>query len=327
MGPIVYPSPQTVPHAMPGNCYMPAQAPVTYSPPMEMPSGFAAPQPAFPFVHQPVYYPQGVRAVYPRPAVLHQPIVHRRPLLPRTEGSAVPSQPVFGPQRVLRPHVPVSQASRSSVSSVSSQPAYSQGVPQYTPVSTQGRSGVPSPVTQRQPSSVVGPIQPMVTPYQELASQTRPVGPVGYLSDHTEDWSSFIQFDQEDPAVSSGSMRSEPTALRMYRRETDTLCSYAARYGSVPAFAPAIPSMDAKPVVPRPERDANPGFQGSPAIAAAVPSEIDEGRHRTHPLYNEGPHDDGLYHCPFKSDPSCQHNPTKLKCNYEYDTTHELPFY
>lgn len=48
-----------------------------------------------------------------------------------------------------------------------------------------------------------------------------------------------------------------------------------------------------------------------------LPGETEEGRHRTHPLYNEGPQADGLYHCPFKGDPSCQHKPTKLKCNYE----------
>lgn len=42
---------------------------------------------------------------------------------------------------------------------------------------------------------------------------------------------------------------------------------------------------------------------------------------REHPLYQKatvGP--DGLYHCPWEGqDPSCNHKPEKLKCNYEYD--------
>ena len=81
VGPMVYSSTQAVPHVMSGNCYLPAQAPVTYSPHMEMPSGFAAPQSAFPHVHQPLYYTQGTHAAYHRPAATYQPIVHRSCLL------------------------------------------------------------------------------------------------------------------------------------------------------------------------------------------------------------------------------------------------------
>jgi len=49
-------------------------------------------------------------------------------------------------------------------------------------------------------------------------------------------------------------------------------------------------------------------------------SSIDsESTSREHPLYQKattGP--DGLYHCPWEGkDPSCNHKPEKLKCNYE----------
>lgn len=41
---------------------------------------------------------------------------------------------------------------------------------------------------------------------------------------------------------------------------------------------------------------------------------------RDHPLYqNVTAQADGLYHCPWEGQPSCQHKPEKLKCNYEYD--------
>jgi hypothetical protein len=44
----------------------------------------------------------------------------------------------------------------------------------------------------------------------------------------------------------------------------------------------------------------------------------DIGNPREHPLYlraTTGP--DGLYHCPWEADSSCNHKPEKLKCNYE----------
>jgi hypothetical protein len=39
---------------------------------------------------------------------------------------------------------------------------------------------------------------------------------------------------------------------------------------------------------------------------------------RTDPLYrNAVPRDDGLFHCPWEGDDSCNHKADKLKCNYE----------
>ncbi|KAL8905910.1 MAG: hypothetical protein Q9207_002347 [Kuettlingeria erythrocarpa] len=38
---------------------------------------------------------------------------------------------------------------------------------------------------------------------------------------------------------------------------------------------------------------------------------------REHPLYQVGPKEDGLYHCPFSGSEDCSHKPEKLKCNYE----------
>lgn len=39
---------------------------------------------------------------------------------------------------------------------------------------------------------------------------------------------------------------------------------------------------------------------------------------RDHPLYkNANPGPDGLFHCPWEGDSSCNHKPEKLKCNYE----------
>lgn len=44
-----------------------------------------------------------------------------------------------------------------------------------------------------------------------------------------------------------------------------------------------------------------------------------ESTARDHPLYkNAMPKADGLFHCPWEGDASCNHKPEKLKCNYEY---------
>lgn len=77
--------------------------------------------------------------------------------------------------------------------------------------------------------------------------------------------------------------------------------------------------MDVKPIVARREPDGQ-TYQGTTTGTTSLPGD-EEGRHRTHPLYNEGPKADGLYHCPYEDKPDCQHKPTKLKCNYEYETT------
>lgn len=49
---------------------------------------------------------------------------------------------------------------------------------------------------------------------------------------------------------------------------------------------------------------------------------------RDHPLYhNAAPKEDGLYHCPWENDPSCQHKPEKLKCNYDkFVDSHLKPY-
>lgn len=319
-GSAVYTSSQAMPYSMSGSSFLSAPAQVTYGQHMNTEIGLAAPQSAYPHVHQPVFFPQGGHASYTRPTVSCQPVAHRRPLLPRTESSVVSSQPIYGPQRVLRPQIPGSNGSPSMVSTVSSMPRYAHGASQYTLAATQVPSTVSAPAAQRLPSNVGGASQAIVTPHPEFAAQTRPVGPVGYLSDHTEDWSSFIQFDQEDLPISPTSLRLDQASRCTYQCETDILRSYTSGYGSVPAVTSTVATEDVQPRVAKLEQDANSAFQ-EPASAVIMPGDNDEGRHRTHPLYNEGPQPDGLYHCPFKGDPTCQHKATKLKCNYEYVTT------
>ena len=45
--------------------------------------------------------------------------------------------------------------------------------------------------------------------------------------------------------------------------------------------------------------------------------EHDNSSARRNELYQIGPKEDGLYHCPFETTEGCKHKPEKLKCNYE----------
>jgi len=49
---------------------------------------------------------------------------------------------------------------------------------------------------------------------------------------------------------------------------------------------------------------------------------------RDHPLYqNVTPHGDGLYHCPWEDQEECQHQPAKLKCEYDRQVDSHLKPY
>lgn len=60
-------------------------------------------------------------------------------------------------------------------------------------------------------------------------------------------------------------------------------------------------------------------FQLSPSFSRR-PSGEGESSARDHPLYkNAFPKADGLFHCPWEGQTSCNHKAEKLKCNYEYE--------
>ncbi|WYZ40130.1 hypothetical protein EsH8_IV_000471 [Colletotrichum jinshuiense] len=70
---------------------------------------------------------------------------------------------------------------------------------------------------------------------------------------------------------------------------------------------------------------------GDAALPPAFPSRrpTNEGdTARDHPLYkNATPQADGLFHCPWEGDSSCNHKPEKLKCNYDkFVDSHLKPY-
>ncbi|RMY89699.1 hypothetical protein D0862_10147 [Hortaea werneckii] len=268
---------------------------------------------------------QDAQAFYQQPTLYFPPATHHRPLLPRTEPAAVPSQATHGPQRAIRPNLSVPQGSDASVHSVSTVAGQNQEMSQHALAPTAGLHQPNSPVLQRLPS---GPVTGETTSHMppDFAVHSQPVGPVGYLSDRTEDWTSFIHFDQEDTVSPPGPTRSESPPPSLKRHQTDPIFSYPTGYSHVPAMPAAPPMSDANVVDSSFSQD-NPAATYGMPVAAPAPAETDEGRHRSHPLYNEGPSADGLYHCPYEKEPHCQHKPTKLKCNYDkFIDSHLKPF-
>lgn len=173
-----------------------------------------APQPGPVQMHHPMHLGRG-HFVPPR----YTPVISRRPLLPRTEESVVPSQPVYGPQRVLRPQMPVSQSSQSSISTVSSTSGqlYGPVMPQHNSLSGPDRVPVSSTSVHKLLPAGEGPSATF-----RSGSETH-VGSTGHVGhyDPAEDWSSFVHLEQEVPITSTGSFRSGLNLSRTYEYRTN----------------------------------------------------------------------------------------------------------
>lgn len=296
-GPLNY-SGADVPTSVPGLGFTPLSDQSSYSLAYTM-----APTSAIvPGTHGPLFYPQGGQVAYPKRSASYPHTAPMRPIRPRADGSTVSSQSVHGQQQAERPQMPASHGSQYTVSSVSS------------------AAGHPRTVASCASS---GPMQTANTVPSVPCGYTGYGAPASLVSDPTdEDFSAYIHYDHEDHSAPMGAMRLEKLCLVSFR-DTDSLSSFTSNYG-ISSTLPAGVQESAKPNVPvvQPTRKAI--SQGSSA-PTSLTSENDEGRHRTHPLYSEGPHSDGLYYCPYKAkDPNCPHKPTKLKCNYEYDLVEPL---
>ena len=283
---------------------------------------FSAPSVPYPGSQPPVFFPQGGQVPYQRRTVPYPHVpTPMRTLLPRTEGPATSVQATQGPQRALRPYMQGTHDSRRTVSSVSSTAGQSKDGSQDMSASrrSSGYAPVTSPQAQSLPHSSPGPIYPAAQGHPASVYYSQPGAPASMsLESAEDDFSSYIHFDQEEQTTPPGALRSENEMSCGNVRETDEVDSYHSGYGVQSTMSSTL-SGDIKPVLSMPEQEVNAMYQGA-SSATSLTSDSDEGRHRNHPLYSEGPSSDGLYYCPFKAkDPNCPHKATKLKCNYEYE--------
>ncbi|CZT16656.1 uncharacterized protein RCC_02491 [Ramularia collo-cygni] len=279
------------PAAYSGSSCVPQDYPSSISaPPQHMPYaattgplGYDAPSHIACVPQQSAIYFQDVHGSNPGMSECDQSMIHGRPLLPRTDDHPFQGVPPTAGYVAFQPEHADFQG-RVSSSPILPRQAFTSSRPLST------RSGMyMEPIPQAGKGSPIGQLP---TP----CSDSTPFGIPPSLGSVNEDFSSFIQYDQEEKAPAMSHSHS--------------------------GYGPA----ECRSALASPEQD---GISRSVAASSHGPTipETDEGRYRNHPLYSEGPHADGLYHCPFKSDPSCQHKATKLKCNYDkFIDSHLKPF-
>ena len=245
-----------------------------------------------------------------------QPAASKRQLLPRVEG---PQPMLTGAQkpRVLRPLIEgrCSPTPYTVEAGAASQP---QDAPRYIHVGQpENYVNTSGSVAISQPMVVGGngPALPPTPASQELnISSPRP-------DPAAEEFSAFVQFDQDEPGGPAMG-RDLPVGRVLQHPGHRIRCtSNGSGYPARPSEYSGVAFRGCEsPVLPKPNRDSG-GSQPTSRNAAPVARESEEGRNRTHAFYRRGPSaDDGLYHCPFESDLNCTHQPTKLKCNHEYET-------
>lgn len=112
------------------------------------------------------------------------------------------------------------------------------------------------------------------------------------------------------------------------RDDTWPLAIHSSPLTSVSSSSPSIHALDNFSLVSQPmmapvELDGSATTvvaddQGSVNGWPAKRPTVDGESARDHPLYKSAyPSADGLYHCPWEGESSCNHKPEKLKCNYE----------
>ncbi|KAK5170426.1 uncharacterized protein LTR77_005014 [Saxophila tyrrhenica] len=284
------------------------------------PGVYAGPQP--PVTFQPVG-----QAGYPQRTESYPQTLPMRPLLPRTEGTTATSpQHTQAPASVSRPFVQGSQQAHNVVSSPQhgSQwyPNSTRGPTHATSLPPQGSNAV-YPAPGQVPTSY--PVQPSMVTYSQPVACVNPE-PYGASTDFGD----LFDLGSVDTSSSSGMSRSGSDCSSCESCNTDEDGSYMP--GSALSYpTPASMSGSYQAVLPQPEGQSQSGSQYAGGVAQsplvditnqAASTERDECRYRTDPLYARGPYADGMYRCPFaEKDPSCGHQPTKLKCNYEYEPT------
>ena len=268
-------------------------------------------------------YPGTRGRLAPRRILSDPFMVQGRPLLPRYHGQTIPGVTHGGQYSTLYSQasgtapIPVTQ----SVSNVAGLPKKSAGsghVPAGSPVFINSRD---------QNSGLASAGGHGLVPYEDVSFQDQSTSPVPYfLGSEIQDFSNGFPYGQESK-MSSDMLRSDRVRKTVFVSRTNDGCSFTqGHHARRPISSSNVSAEDVKPALSTSSRSQQPpsSTRDTSTMAAVGHTDHDEGRYRTHALYGEGPKADGLYHCPFESNANCQHKPTKLKCNYEYDLSFPL---
>ena len=266
---------------------------------------------------QAVFYPQDGQTT--RLTARSPAVAAPRTLLPRTEGSLAATTPAFAQTSLHRQYQPSTQGGMSSRRSSQNVSNHGYAVHE-SPRTTAASYIAPRPATSgdAKMSSGLAMDHFQALPQSHGLPRTYTQDSFSAIADPAaEEFTAFIQYDQDEPSTVTGTSRSDPSKRHADFYRTDFQCSYPTGTGSAQAMSATGSSQETTgPMHAKVEADAKP-IKVSPKPAAAPLAEVDEGRHRSHPLYSKGPDADGLFRCPFKAKENCPHNATKLKCNYE----------
>ena len=164
---------------------------------------YASPQ-TYVEVHRAPEYSPMMRAPCHEHTCVHQPMVQKRPLLPRTEGYTMATQPAYGPQRILRPQMPTSHGSPTTWPNVSIPHGHQAGhdhvIRQDVAVQSSPSGLMPSTSVTAPQADVHANVRPMYRPVA-LPAETHFQDTVG------EDFSQFIRYDQDESFVPSQTLR------------------------------------------------------------------------------------------------------------------------
>ena len=239
------------------------------------------------------------------------PLPRKRPLLPRAEDPRASKQGSRPSDRDLKPHMTVSHHSIGPDSNVSGAAGQLRSCSALT-----ARNGYHGPVVWSDPNSILpwglagqnfAPFSqsgPAEDPYEEMVS--------------AEEFNAFVHYEQSDRAISSTPMGTNPSLMQPPQLGVSNLHSDAPAPGEPAPVGSHLPD-NRMACQGAPDQDANTLAIGTGNIPGTAHEnhENSQVRIRSHPLYNTVPRADGLYHCPFKEQVGCAHEPQKLKCAFQ----------
>ena len=244
--------------------------------------------------------------VAPSRTISQQPLAVGRPLLPRTKATSTPD----AVQGMVSSAVHIPLLRRSLVNS-----------PENMDFPTLARTNTPQ-VSQSGSSPVHATLAATTDDfYRSLPAASavpnthvRSSGATQALADPTaDDFSAFIDVSYEDQTFANSLAKLEPAITSVLTTTSESWQGYRSPLSESRSRMESGLSSQGIQNDPHMENKS----RRSSNLTVAALTELDEGRHRNHPLYSRGPDPDGMYRCPWKAVENCLHEPNKLKCNYE----------
>nr|POE75622.1 hypothetical protein CFP56_53734 [Quercus suber] len=263
------------------NGYVPARTVTVSHPHLENDICPTVPQSILPGMYQPVFNPYVAQSTYPGGnmpvgSANNAAAAPHRALLPRTRmPEAVNSQQIQGSTRVIQRQTPNPRSVQPTMVTVSNMHIQPKGMPALRSGSPNSQAlspfASPDQFQGPHPGFVSGPVFDM--PGQSAETNTYPAAFV-------DESGALLHFDGANNGLSPRAARLDHRPRHVSGKPTDKECSYVAGF---PETA---------------EASVTPSAQDQDSKGANFAGATEEGRHRSHVLYNIGPGSDGLYHCP-----------------------------